>query len=83
MSRIAIGVPIVNIWCTKLQINVFQWINAYQSGSDDQFIFGIPEFDDPGRKWDAGTGTQVGTGNRDAGGTREPGRRWDPKFFPI
>ena len=20
---------------------------------------------------------------RDAGGTREPGRRWDPKFFPI
>ena len=39
---------------------------------------GIPEFDDPGRKWDAGTGTQVGRGNRDAGGTREPGRRWEP-----
>ena len=39
---------------------------------------GIPEFDDPGRKWDAGTGTQVGPGNRDASGTREPGRRWDP-----
>ena len=34
---------------------------------------GIPEFDDPGRRWDAGTGTQVGTGNRDAGGNREPG----------
>ena len=38
---------------------------------------GIPEFDDPGRKWDAGTGTQVGPGNRDASGTREPERRWD------
>ena len=31
-----------------------------------------------GRKWDAGTGTQVGRGDRDAGGTREPGRRWEP-----
>ena len=31
---------------------------------------GIPESDDPGRKWGAGTGTQVGTGNRDAGGTQ-------------
>ena len=39
---------------------------------------GIPEFDDPGRKWEPGTGTQVGPGNRDASGTQEPGRNWDP-----
>ena len=33
---------------------------------------------EPGRRWDPGTGKQVGTGNRDAGGNRELGRRWDP-----
>ena len=39
---------------------------------------GIPEFDDPGRRWDPGPRTQVGTRTQDAGGTRDPGRRWDP-----
>ena len=28
---------------------------------------------EPGRRWDPGTGTQVGTGNR------EPGLRWEPR----
>ena len=44
---------------------------------------------EPGRRWDPGTGTQVGRGNWDASGNREPGRRWDagtgtqvgPKIF--
>ena len=34
---------------------------------------------EPGRRWDPGTGTQVGPGNRDAGRNREPGRRWEPR----